>query len=521
MAVKVYSAQVVGLKADIVEVEIDLSQGLHSFSVVGLPDKAVEESKDRISAAIKNSGFVSPQKKNQRVTISLAPADLKKEGPVFDLGIALAYLLSSRQMHFDVEGRMFLGELALDGTLRPIKGALILAKHAKNEGFKEVFVPIANAREAALVNGIKVFGCSKLSDIISHFNPDNASEMAHQAPTKINFNELENENIYDLSDIKGQETAKRGLEIAAAGGHNITMVGPAGTGKTMLAKAFRSILPPMSFEEILETTAIHSVTGSLGGDFITERPFRSPHHTSSYVALVGGGVYPKPGEITLSHRGVLFLDEFPEFERRVIEAMRQPLEDGIVNVSRAKGSIAFPARFIMVCAMNPCPCGNFGSKTKTCVCSQGALMRYQRKISGPIMDRVDLWIEVPQVDHNKLSDDNIVSESSFDIRKRVLGAREIQKERFAGEGKKTKNVKNHMDSGKMITNSEMGVKELKKFASLSDKVKSILNTAANKMDLSGRAYHRVIKLSRTIADLERAPNIGEHHILEALQYRPK
>ena len=521
MAVKVYSAQVVGLKADIVEVEVDLSQGLHSFSLVGLPDKAVEESKDRISAAIKNSGFVSPQKKNQKVTISLAPADLKKEGPVFDLSIALAYLLASKQLLFDVEGKMFLGELALDGALRPIKGTLILTKHAKNAGFKEIFVPLGNAKEAALVEGIKVYGCARLEDITSHFSRDNGKALTKQEPTKINFEELENEIAYDFSDVKGQETAKRGLEIAAAGGHNITMVGPAGTGKTMLAKAFRSILPPLSFEEILETTAIHSVSGVLKGDFVVERPFRSPHHTSSYVALVGGGVYPKPGEITLSHRGVLFLDEFPEFERRVIEAMRQPLEDGLVNVSRAKGTITFPARFIMVCAMNPCPCGNFGSKTKTCICSQGALMRYQRKISGPIMDRVDLWIEVPQVDHNKLSDDNITSESSAKIRKRVIAAREIQKERFAGEAKKAKPSKNHMDSGRIMTNSEMGVKELKKFAPLSDKTKSLLNAAATKLDLSGRAYHRVIKLARTIADLAGEANIAESHILEALQYRPK
>lgn len=518
MAVKVYSAQVVGLKADIIDVEIDLSQGLHSFSLVGLPDKSVDESKDRISAAIKNSGFVSPQKKNQRVTVSLAPADLKKEGPVFDLSIAVAYLLASKQIFFEPGKKMFLGELALDGGIRSVKGALSLVKRAKSAGFEDVFLPKANAKEAALIEGIRVFSCDKLEDITDHFDKENPKKILEQPKTEIDFENAESLSLFDFADVKGQETAKRGLEIAAAGGHNIMMVGPAGTGKTMLAKAFPSILPPLSFEEILETTSIHSVAGTLGGDFILQRPFRSPHHTSSYVALVGGGAYPKPGEITLSHRGVLFLDELPEFEKRVIEALRQPLEDGVIHVSRAKGTISFPARFIMVCAMNPCPCGNYGSNRKECVCSQGALMRYSRKISGPILDRVDLWIEVPHVDHEKLSDYKTAGESSLDIRKRVIKARDIQSKRFSSTGHPA-GRRNGAD--KIMTNSEMGVKELKTFAPLSEKVKNILNKAASQMDLSGRAYHRVIKLSRTIADLEGEENIGENHILEALQYRPK
>ncbi len=509
MAVKVYSAQVTGLKADIIEVEIDLSQGLHSFSVVGLPDKAVEESKDRISAAIKNSGFISPQKKNQRVTISLAPADLKKEGPVFDLAIALAYLLASKQTFFDIKEKLFLGELALDGLVRPIKGTLAIVKYAQKAGFKEIFVPKENTEEASLIKGLKIFGCGNLKDIVSHLDSKENFSLIEQPEIEINFGEMQKETFLDFADIKGQETAKRGLEIAAAGGHNILMVGPAGTGKTMLARVFSTILPPPSFEEILEMTLIHSVAGSLNGGFLSQRPFRSPHHTSSYVALVGGGTYPKPGEITLSHRGVLFLDEFPEFERRVIEALRQPLEDGVINISRAKESITFPARFIMVCAMNPCPCGNLGSKIKPCVCSQGALMKYQRKISGPISDRIDLWLEVPQIEHEKLSDVKNVGETSKEIQKRVMAAREMQKERFNAHGKK------------ILTNSEMGVRDLKNFCLLSGQVTNILNQAAKRLDLSSRAYHRVIKLARTIADLEGAEQIKEHHILEALQYRPK
>lgn len=508
MAVKVYSAQVVGLKADIVEVEIDLSQGLHSFSVVGLPDKAVEESKDRISAAIKNSGFVSPQKKNQRVTVSLAPADLKKEGPVFDLAIALAYLLAAKQIFFEVKDRIFLGELALDGLIRPIKGILALIKYAQKAGFKEVFVPKENALEAALIEGIKVFPCQKLEEIVNHFNPRDDFNIQEQPATEIDFGELQKETLLDLSDIKGQENAKRGLEIAAAGGHHILMTGPAGTGKTMLAKAFSTILPPLSFEEILETTLIHSITGTLNSSFLTQRPFRSPHHTSSYAALVGGGVYPKPGEITLSHRGVLFLDEFPEFERRVIEALRQPLEEGTINIARAKESLTFPSRFIMICAMNPCPCGNLGSKTKPCVCSQSALMRYQRKVSGPILDRIDLCVEVPPVEHEKLSEAKISGETSQKIQERVIKAREIQRKRFKGYHRQ------------ILTNSEMGVRELKKFINLSREVIDVLNQAAKRLDLSARAYHRIIKLGRTIADLEGTENVGENHIFEALQYRP-
>lgn len=532
---RVYSAQTHLLKGKIVTVEVDITKNtLHAFTLVGLPDKAVDESKDRMSSALKNSGFKSPKNQNQKIVISLSPADLKKEGPYFDLAIALAYLLSAEEIDFDPKGKIFLGELALNGELQSIKGALPLTEQAMRLGYKEIFLPVENAKEAALVKGITVYGARTLKEVIEHIsetdsdlkgkgvsgrvgkkvskhgdnNPaKNQRKIIPQKPTEIIHRDAVHD--VDFSDIKGQESAKRGLEIAAAGGHNIALSGPPGTGKTMLARVFSHILPELSNEDILEITGIHSVVGLLEDELVTEPPFRAPHHTASYVSMIGGGSNPKPGEVTLAHKGVLFLDEFPEFEKRVLEALRQPLEDNIVSISRARGSAVFPSNFILVAAMNPCPCGNKGNKDKLCICKPNDLDRYSRRISGPIIDRIDLWVTVGNVDYKKLSDEVVRSEKTHTIKARVKAARVIQEKRFKNANRKIK------------TNSEMNVKDLGSMVKLKKEVRDLLDDSAERLALSARAYHRVIKIARTIADLENSADVEANHILEAIQYRPK
>ena len=508
---KVYSAQTNLLSVTPISVETDISRGLNAFAIVGLPDKAVEEARDRVSAAIKNSGFDSPKAKNHKIIVSLAPADQKKEGPVFDVAIALSYLVANKDIDFDPEGKLFLGELSLDGKVRPVHGILPVARFATKNGFKELYVPMENVREAAIIDGLDVFGISTLAGLIEHLL---GTKKIKEADLTI-VDRIKSTSSVDFSDVRGQERAKRGLLIAAAGGHNSAMYGPPGTGKTMLAKAFAGILPELSFEESLEVTSIHSVAGILAETFITNPPFRAPHHTASYVSLVGGGSTPRPGEITLAHTGVLFMDEFPEFDRRVIESLRQPLEDRVISVSRAKGTAHFPASVLLIAAMNPCPCGNFGFRGKPCICTPSALSRYRRKMSGPIMDRIDIWLEVDRVLPSDLHDDggslpaSRQGDKSEIFRTKVEQARKAQRERFDKKGRK------------LSRNSEMSARDLVTLVTLDKESRRTLDLAAERLGFSPRVYHRMIKVARTIADLEGSPEITNSHILEAVEYRPK
>ncbi|MBI2847792.1 MAG: YifB family Mg chelatase-like AAA ATPase [Chloroflexi bacterium] len=503
MLAKVISCAVVGLEGAIVEVETDIAPGLPFFAIVGLPDTAVQEAKERVRAAIRNSGFTFPMK---RIAVNLAPADLKKGGPAYDLPIAVAILLSSEQVAADVSKIVFLGELSMDGSLRHTNGILPMVAVAHEQGLSTVVVPEVDAREAALVEGVKIIPISSLAQLASYLRGETpppvylAGNIEEMSPPPV--------TVTDLAYIKGQEHVKRAMEVAAAGGHNIVMMGPPGSGKTLLARSLPSILPPMSNEEALEVTKIYSVSGLLPSDtaMMRQRPFRSPHYTISNAGLVGGGHIPKPGEISLSHRGVLFLDELPEFGHSLLETLRQPLEDKVVTISRAQGSVSFPANFMLVGAMNPCPCGYYGDPLHQCTCPPSIVSRYQRRISGPFIDRVDIFVEVPHVDYEKLADDKL-GEKSEQVQLRIKAARSRQTERFKDT--------------KLTCNAEMTPAEVRDFCKVEESAQSLLKMAMKQLYLSARAFHRILKLARTIADLENADIIKSHHLAEAIQYRPR
>lgn len=500
MPVKIFSGANLGLQSQIIEIEVKTSFGLKYFEIIGLPDKAVQESKERVISAIESSGFLSPHKKPKRVLVSLAPADLKKEGSLYDLPIALGYLLSEGEIHFNPKGKLFFGELGLDGSLKKIKGAILFSILAKEKGFSEIILPKENELEASVIDGIKIVGVSNLKEAIDYLEGKKKIEQK-----RINLkNLLESPKFeIDFSQIKGQKIAKRALEISAAGGHNVLMVGPPGAGKSLLARSITSILPPLSFEESLEVSKIYSLAGLLSEEnpLILYPPFRAPHHTVSEVALIGGGNPPRPGEISLAHRGVLFLDEFPEFHRDVLESLRQPLEEKKITILRSKFSVTLPCAFTLICASNPCPCGNFGDPEKICKCSPSQVRKYQRKLSGPIVDRIDLLIEIPSLKFEEIV--GFSEENVEEIREKIKLAREIQRERL----------------GK--TNSEMNVSEIEKYCQIDEKSKSLLKKAVDQKRLSMRGYHRVLKVARTIADLEEKEKILFDHVAEALSFRVK
>jgi magnesium chelatase family protein len=503
MLAKVRSGAIVGLDGAMVEVEVDIAPGLPSFTIVGLPDAAVQEARERVRAAIRNSGFAFPMK---RIVVNLAPADLKKAGPAYDLPIAVGILLSSGQVSADASPTMFLGELSLDGGLRHTNGVLPMVALAHEEDIPNIIVPEADAREASLIEGVQIIPMASLTQLVSYLRGEIAAP-AYKAD-RVSEDALPPALTTDLAEIKGQEHVKRALEVAAAGGHNMIMCGPPGSGKTLLARALPSIMPPMTTDEALEVTKIYSVSGLLPPDtpLLRQRPFRSPHYTISNAGLVGGGHWPRPGEISLSHRGVLFLDELPEFGHSLLEVLRQPLEDKVVTISRAQGSVTFPSNFMLVGAMNPCPCGYYGDPFRQCRCPPSLVSRYQRRISGPFIDRVDIFVEVPHIDYEKLTDKRL-GERSEKVQARVTTARLRQMKRFEGT--------------RFSSNTEMTPAEIREFCRVADTAQSLLKTAMKQLHLSARAFHRILKLSLTIADLEGSDIIMAHHVAEAVQYRPR